>query len=129
MLLFLSACTGVRMPAFCQERNAEVRGRDEQDAASLHVMAVLNAQKDPFLKKLGLKEKLMEKRTERKAHQHALWAATTVKNRSERISYAAISTNKNRGYGKPISLCTYLFKYIYKHEDNTKTPNCQGIKS
>jgi hypothetical protein len=72
-------------------------------------MTALNAQKNPFPKKLRMKEKLIEKRTGRKAHQHALWAATTVKNKAGRASYAAISTNKNRGYGKPISLCTYLF--------------------
>lgn len=55
------------MPAFCQERYAEVRGRSEQDAASLHVMTVLNAQKDPFLKKLRMKEKLIEKKNRKKS--------------------------------------------------------------
>ena len=45
------------MPTFCQERDADVRGRDEQDAASLHVMTVPDAQEDPFLKKLRMKEK------------------------------------------------------------------------
>ncbi|HET8840963.1 MAG TPA: hypothetical protein VFN35_05815 [Ktedonobacteraceae bacterium] len=114
------------MPAFCQEKDAEVTGRDEQDAASVHVMAILGAQKDPFLKKSRMKEKLREKRTGRKAHQDALWAATTVKNRSGRASDDTIGTNKKKGYGKPISLYTYLFKYISKHEDNTKTLNCQG---
>jgi hypothetical protein len=60
------------MPTFCQEKDAEVRGRDEQDAASMHVMAVLNTQKDPFLKKSRMQEKLTEKRTGRKAHQACL---------------------------------------------------------
>ena len=45
------------MPTFCQERDADVRGKDEQDTASLHAMTVLNAQKNPFLKKLRMKEK------------------------------------------------------------------------
>ena len=54
------------MPAFCQEKDAEVIGRDEQDADSLHVMAILGAQKNPFLKKLRMKEKLREKEQEEK---------------------------------------------------------------